>query len=54
MKKNAEKQQDSHQEPQRWTKVHKLHKDKDREKPRQKKKKGHQDKGVDHRDKLRT
>ena len=37
MKKNAEKQQDSHQEPQRWTKVHKPHKDKDREKPRAKK-----------------
>lgn len=37
MKKNAEKRQDSHQEPQRWTRVHKAHKDKDRKKPSAKK-----------------
>lgn len=38
MKKHAKKQKDSHQDPRTWTKVHKPHKDKDREKPREERK----------------
>lgn len=30
MKTHAEEQQDSYQDPQRWAKIHKPHKDKDR------------------------
>lgn len=37
MKKYAEEQQNRHQDQQGWAKVHKPHKDKDREKPREKK-----------------
>lgn len=46
------KWQDSHQEPQRWTRVHKAHKDKDRKRPSAKKR-AVEDKGADHRDKAK-
>lgn len=39
MRKHAKKQKDSHKDPHSWTKVHKSHKDEDREKPREERKK---------------
>lgn len=49
MKKNAEEKQDSHQNSQRWAKVHKPHKHKNRGKAQIKKRKAYGGMGADQR-----